>query len=183
MSCDVGEVTERLENELCSFSKLYDSLGSFVNISSWYFNLDLLIQINQSPSVRQTTTFVASNLWILQSTESSKYYTRIQTAVARGLGLPTGRQSSFSKLSVTSPTSQLILILQAFRHFTYVTAHSPTFPSLYLRHNSFSNPSVASPTSQLILQPFFRFSYVTGFSLTSPGEPPMVIGARNEWFL
>ena len=52
--------------------------------------------------------------------------------------------------SVTSPTSQLILILQAFHHFTYITAHSdsPSFPS-----------------SQLILQPFFCFSYVTGFSL------------------
>ena len=83
------------------------------------------------------------------------------------------RHKSFSNPSVASPTSQLILILQAFRHFTYVTAHSPTLPSLYLRHNSFSNHSVASPTSQLILQPFFRFSYVTGFSLTSPGEPPM----------
>ena len=64
-------------------------------------------------------------------------------------------------------------ILQTFSHFTYVTAHSPTLPSIYLRHNSFSNPSVASPMSQLILQPFFRLSYVTGFSLTSPGEPPM----------
>ena len=54
-------------------------------------------------------------------------------------------------------------------------AHSPTFPSLYLRHNSFSNPSVASPMSQFILQSYFRFSYVTGSSLTSPGEPPMGI--------
>ena len=27
--------------------------------------------------------------------------------------------------------------------------------------------------NELILQPIFRFSYVTGFSLTSPGEPPM----------
>ena len=53
------------------------------------------------------------------------------------------------------------LILQPFRHFTYVTAHSLTLPSLYLRHSSFSNPSFASSTSQLILQPFFRFSYVT----------------------
>ena len=58
--------------------------------------------------------------------------------------------------SVASPTSQLIL--QPFPRFTYVTAHSPTLPSLYLRHSSFSNPSVASPTSQLILYPFFRFS-------------------------
>ena len=69
-----------------------------------------------------------------------------------------GEQSSFSNLSVTSPTSQLIL--QPFRRFTYVTAHSAALPSLYLRHTSFSNQSVASPTSQLILQPFFRFSYV-----------------------
>ena len=44
---------------------------------------------------------------------------------------------------------------------------------LYLRHSSFSNPSVASPASQLILQPFFHFSYVTGSSLNSHGEPPM----------
>ena len=56
-----------------------------------------------------------------------------------------------------------MLILQAFRHFTYITAHSPTLPLLYLRHSSFSNSSVAPPMSQLILQPFFRFSYVTGF--------------------
>ena len=74
----------------------------------------------------------------------------------------------FSNSFVASPTSQLIL--QHFRLFTYVTAHSRTLPLLHLRHSLFSNPSVASPTSQLILQPFFRFSYVTGSSLTSPGE-------------
>ena len=85
-----------------------------------------------------------------------------------------GKLGSFSKISITSPTSQLILILQAFRHFTYVTAHSPTLPSLYLRQSSFYNPSVASPTPQLILQPFFCFSYATGSSLTSRGEPRMV---------
>ena len=60
------------------------------------------------------------------------------------------------------------LILQVFRRFTYVTAHSPTLPSLYLRHRTFSNPSVASPTSQLILQPFRRFTYVTTQSPTLP---------------
>ena len=70
------------------------------------------------------------------------------------------------------------LILQPSRHFTYVTTHSPTIPSLYLRHNSFSNPSVALPTSQFILQPFFRFSYVTNSSLNSPGEPPMYLGSE-----
>ena len=72
------------------------------------------------------------------------------------------------------PTSQIspldiiitiysLLILQAFHHFTYVTTHSPTLPSLYLRHSS-SNPFVASPTSQFIPQPFFSFSYVTSSS-------------------
>ena len=55
-------------------------------------------------------------------------------------------QSSFSKLSVASPTSQLII--QPFPRFSYVTAHSPTLPLLHLRHSSFSNPSFASPTSQ-----------------------------------
>ena len=73
-------------------------------------------------------------------------------------------QSSFSNLSVTSPTSQLIQ--QPFLRFTYVTAHSPTLPSLYLRHSSFSNFSVALRTSQLILQPFRRFTYVTTHSPT-----------------
>ena len=60
------------------------------------------------------------------------------------------------------------LILQPFRHYTYVSAHSPTLLSLYLCHSSFSNPSVASPTSQLILQPFCRFTYVTAHSPTFP---------------
>ena len=70
------------------------------------------------------------------------------------------------------------LILQPYRHFTYVTAQSPTLPSLYLRHSSFSNTSAASPTSQFILQLFFHFSYVTSSSLNSPGEPPRPQGPR-----
>ena len=55
---------------------------------------------------------------------------------------------SFSNLSITSPTLQLIL--HPFRRFTYVTAHSPTLPLLYLRHSSFPNPYFASPTSQAL---------------------------------
>ena len=82
---------------------------------------------------------------------------------------------SLSNLSVTSPTSQLIL-LQPFHRFTYVTAHSPTLPLLHLRHSSFSNSelcsfsnlSVTSPTPQLILQPFRRYTYVTAHSSTLP---------------
>ena len=84
-----------------------------------------------------------------------------------------GIKCSFPNLSVTSPTSQLIL--QPFRRFTCVTAHcpilsahSPTFSSLHLRHSSFSNLSVTSPTSQLILQPFRRFTYVPAQCPTLP---------------
>ena len=62
------------------------------------------------------------------------------------IALPTSQLCSFSNLSVTSPTSQLIV--QSFRRFTYVTAHSPTLPLLHLCHSSFSNPSFAFPTSQ-----------------------------------
>ena len=61
-----------------------------------------------------------------------------------------------------------LLILQPFHHFTYITARSPTLPSLYLCHSSFSKPSVASPTSQLIFQPFHRFTYVTAHSPNLP---------------
>ena len=73
------------------------------------------------------------------------------------------------------------LILQPFRRFTYVTAHSPTFPSLHhvtahsptfpslhIRHSSFSIPSVALTTSQLILEPFRHFTYVTAHSPILP---------------
>ena len=60
------------------------------------------------------------------------------------------------------------LILQTFHHFTYITTHSPTLPSLYLRHSLFSNPSVASPISQPIIQPFFRFSTSQAHSPTIP---------------
>ena len=90
---------------------------------------------------------------------------------------PYKSQSSFSNLSVTSPTSQLIL--QPYRRFTYVTAHSTILPLLHIRHRlftyvtwraSFSNPFVASPTSQFIIQPFRCFTYVTGNWSTSSSE-------------
>ena len=151
MSCDVGEVPESLENQ----NELWRRWSDW-KLGEWA-------------------------LLILQA------FRRFTYVIAHSTNLPLlyPRHSSFSNPSVASPTSQLILQLffrfsyvscdigEAFSHFTYVTANSTTLPSLYPRHSSFSNPSVASPTSQLILKLFFRFSYVTGFSLTSPGEPPM----------
>ena len=65
--------------------------------------------------------------------------------------------------------------IQVLSYFTSVvtlsdparsSAHSPTFPSLHLRHNSFSNPSVAFPTSQLILKPLSCSTYAS----TAVGE-------------
>ena len=50
-------------------------------------------------------------------------------------------------------------------------AHSPTFPSLHLRHSSFPNASFSLPTSQFILQPFCLFTYVTSFSNPSVAIP------------
>ena len=47
------------------------------------------------------------------------------------------RHSSFSKPSLALPTSQLIL--QPFRCFTYVTAHSPTLLLPLLRHRIFTH--------------------------------------------
>ena len=43
-----------------------------------------------------------------------------------------------------------------------------------------SRASIALPTSQLIFEPFFRF-YVTGSSLMSPGEPPMLGGKWAQY--
>ena len=80
-------------------------------------------------------------------------------------------RASFSKPYIASPLSQLII--QPFRRFTYVTAHSTSLPLLHLRRGSFSNPSAALPTSQLSLQSFRCFTYVIGTSHTSPGEPHM----------
>ena len=53
-------------------------------------------------------------------------------------------------------------VTESLENELYVTTHSATLPLLHL-------------PSQLILQPFFCLSYITGFSLTSPGEPPMAV--------
>ena len=125
MSCDVGKLTERLENELCSAQFILQPFFCFPYVTS-----------SSLASRAHSPTFPSVYL----------------------------RHNSFSNPSVALPTSQLIL--QPFRCSTYVTVHSPTLPLLHLRHSSFSNPSVALPTSHLILQPFCCFTYVTVHSPT-----------------
>ena len=89
------------------------------------------------------------------------------------------RQSSFFKLSVTSPTSQLIL--QPFPRFTYVTAHFPTLPLLHLCHSSFSNPSFASPTSQDFTYITWRAAHVTVQKMIKPMFIDMAIKVVSEY--
>ena len=144
MKCDVGEVTECLENEQSSFSKLWVTSPTSQLIHHPFRRFTSF----SNPSVASPTS-----QFILQPFFRFSYVT-----------------GSFSKISASSPRPQLIL--HSFSRFTYVTAHFRTLLLLHLRHSSFSNPSVAPPTSQFILQSFFRFSYVTGSSLTSPGESP-----------
>ena len=121
MSCDVGEVTERLENKLCSFSKSFRHFTYVTAHSPTLPTLYLRHNSFSNPSVASPTS-----QFILQR--------------------------SFSNLSITSPTSQLTL--QPFHRFTYATAHSPTLRLLHLRHSSFSNPF-------LLLVRHRLFSYVT----------------------
>ena len=159
MNCDVGEVTESLENEL------FQAFHHFTYITAHSPTL-LLLYLHHSSFSNPSFASLTSQLII----QSFRCFTYI---IAHSPILPSLylRHSSFSNPSFALPTSQLIL--QSFRCFTQITAHSPILPSLYLRHSSFSNP-FAVPTSQLILKPFFRF-YVTGCSLTSPEERPCYI--------
>ena len=126
MNCDVGEVSESLENELCSSTSqlILQPFRRFIYVSSF-----------SNPF--RCFTYVTAH----SPTVPSLYL----------------RHSSFFK---------------PIRCFTYVTAHSPTLPSLYLRHSSFSNPSLALPTSQLILQPLplllLRHSSFSDPSFASP---------------
>ena len=143
MSCDVGEVTERLENE--QSSQLQSQQRSFSNPS---------FASPMSQALHLIHLALPTSQLILQPLRCFSYVT-VHSSTLPSLYLR-------HKLSLNSP------------RFTYFTAHSPTLPLLQTRHSSFSNPSFASPTSQalhlihlalptsqLILQPFRCSTYVT----------------------
>ena len=155
--------------------------------------------INKTITITLINILFIPNSGILSSPRSLSTSQRSLSTSQRSLStsqrsLSTSRDSSRPPRDFSRPPRDLSRLprdlafhLQAWRisrahfsHFTYVTAHSPTLPSLYLRLNSFCNPSVASPTSQFILQPFFRFSCITSSSLNSPGEPPMIKGPPED---
>ena len=83
--------------------------------------------------------------------------------------LPKGRSST-----ANSGTNELSF--SNLCHFTYVTAHSPTLLSLYLRHSSFSNPSFAS-TSQAS-GPGSSSGKALSYGLDGPGSIPGVGGVE-----
>ena len=141
--CDVGEATERFQNEL--WRRWSDG------------------KVGERALLYLRPTFTSLHLRHKLILQPFRRFTYV-TAHSPTLSLLHLRHNSLYNLSITSPTSQLIL--QPFRRSTYVTAHSPTLTFLHLRHNSFSNPSVALPTSQLILLPFRYFTYVTVHSPT-----------------
>ena len=117
MTCDVGELTEKLESRAHSptLPLLFVTHSSFCN-----------------PSVALPTS-----QFILQPFFRISYV----TGSAHSPILPSFhlRHRSFSNPSVALPMSQLIL--QPVRCFTYVTVHSPTLLSFLLRHK----PSLNSP--------------------------------------
>ena len=146
MSCDVGEVTERLENE----QSLHLVHNSFCNPFVALPTSQLILQ-----PFRCFTHVTARSLTLLSLLLRHRLFPYVtwRTAHVTIIKMPTFlslhlHYNSFSNPSVALPTSQIIL--QPFRRFTYVTAHTQTLPLLHLRHTSFCNPSFASPTSQAL---------------------------------
>ena len=203
MSCDVGEVTERLENEQDSLSNLsVTSRTSQLILQP--FRLYLRHSSFSNPSVASPTSqfilqpvfrfsYAASSslnspgeppmmynqrqrFWQLEFVNQRLRASRLpmlQHVTDLPLNKENARVYSYPGLTYWNSTQGQLPRTLA-RPILLSRAHSTTFPSLHLRHNSCSNPSVASLTSQFILQPVFRFSYVTSSSLNSPGEPPMM---------
>ena len=173
MCCDVGEVKERLENKLYSFSILS------VTSPTSQFILQPFRRFTYVTSHSPTLPLLHIRHSSAHSPIFPSLHLRHSSAHSLSFQLLYLCHSSFSNPSLTLPMSQLILqpfrcltyvtallILQSFSHFTYIITHPPTLPSLYLRHS--------------IFQPFFRFSYVTSSSLNSPGEPPMMEVRKEE---
>ena len=143
MSFDIGEATERIFLSLLLLTThsptlplLYLRHSSFSNPSVALPTSQLILQL-----CRCFTYVTVHSPTLLSLLIRHRLFT-----YDVGGAIYTVEKSSFSNLSVTSPTSQLIL--QHLRRFTYVTAHSTTLPLHLLHHSSFFNPSFASPTSQ-----------------------------------
>ena len=131
---------KRRKSHSPSFPSLHLGHRSFSNTSVALSTSHLILQ-----SFRCFTYVPVHSPTLLSLLLSHKLFPYVTWRAAHKFSL---QESSFSELSVASPTSQLIL--QPFRRFIYVTDHSPNVPLLHVRHSSFSNPSFASPKSQAL---------------------------------
>ena len=133
MSCDVGEVTEKFENEQrVSFDvgevteKLQNEQSSFSNSYIALPTSQLILQL-----LRRITYVTAHTTALPLLHLRHRHFTYV---TAHSLTLPSLhlRHSSFYNPSTASPTSQVIL--QPFRCFIYVTGISripPGDPSMH----------------------------------------------------
>ena len=161
MSCDVGEVTEWLEN-VCSNHSIISPTSQlilqpfhcFIYITAHSPTLPLLYIHHSAHSPTLPLLYQHHSSFSNPSIASSASQLILQPSIALTMSqLILQHFHRFTYVTAHSPTLPSLylrkeLILQAFSHFTYVTAHSdsPSSPSLHLRHSSFSNPSLALPT-------------------------------------
>ena len=127
MGCDVGEVTERLEHELCSN----------VNLSVTSLTSQLILQSFRRFTYVTTHSPTLPLLYLHHISFSNSSFAFPMSQLCHSPIFPSLHlcRSPFSNPSVALPTSQLIL--QPVHCFTYVTSHSPTLLSLLLRHRLF----------------------------------------------
>ena len=78
---------------------------------------------------------------------------------------------------------ELCSFSKLFSHFTYVTAHSPTLPSLYLSHSSFFKPSVASLRHSSFSKPSFASPTSQDFHLRHLASRPCTLTVYIHCFL
>ena len=126
MSCDIGEVMERLKNEQSSQIQRYTAehilqpFRHFTYVTAHSQTLPRFTYvIPHSPTLPLLHLFHSS-------------YSNPSVALL------------YISICMSSAHSTTIC------HFTYVTSHSPTLPLLHLCHSSFSNPFFTSPTSQAL---------------------------------
>ena len=153
MSCDIGEVTDRLENEQSYLQ--YNEQSSFSNLSVTSPTSQLILQPIRRFTYITTHSQTLPLLHLRHSSFSNPFVASTSSSFSNpsfaspmSQALHLTHLCSFSNISVTSPT--LKLTLQPFLRFTHAAARSPTLPLLHLRHSTFSNPSFASPTSQAL---------------------------------
>ena len=188
MCCDVGEVTERFGE----WAELHLRHSSFSIHSLAFPTSQLNLQLircftyvtSRSPIIlslllrHRLLTYVTWRAAQRAGTwkHPHKFRWKVKAFIFQGLPCLLQAVTKISTVYI-SHKGRCVLYIKRVTLFSGVRNSSIfTIPSLDLRHSSVSNSSVVSPTSQLVLQPFFRFSYVTGCSLTSPDEPSMLQG-------